>query len=60
LKDIFHNDVKNIDENILKYIVTNVSVFFKIPSPKIRKEYSMREIIEMFIDILYYNKHSEK
>jgi hypothetical protein len=40
----------------VKKVVTNVSLYFKIPSPQLKKEYTFRQITEMYVDILYGDK----
>jgi len=40
----------------LQHFYTNVAIFYKIPSPLLKKKYTLSEIKEMYIDILYYNK----
>ena len=59
MNEVFYQQIKDRDSP-LKHMYTNVAVFYKIPSPRLRKEYTFSEIKEMYIDILYYNKKMPK
>ena len=57
--EIFYDEIKSRDLG-QNHIYTNVAVFYKIPSPKLKKEYKFSEVKEMYIDLLYYNKYLRK
>ena len=59
VKDLFHDQLKILDNNLLKHIYANVSVFYKIPPSDLRRKYKFSEVKEMFVDIIYYQSKTE-
>ena len=56
---IFESKIADRDRGI-KHLITNVSVFYKIPLPELEKKYKISQIKEMYIDVLYYNKKNKE
>jgi hypothetical protein len=58
-EEIFYDKIKSRGIG-LEHIYTNVAIFYKIPSPILKQKYKFSVVKEMYIDVLYYNKHNKK
>ena len=59
MEEVFYDALKEIDQDMLKHIKTNVSIFYKIPTSEINKM-KFTELKNNFVNILYYNKKQKE
>ena len=45
--------LKERHNNLYKNIIAQVATYYKIPSPKLKSEFTYREIVEMYVDVLF-------
>lgn len=59
IKDLFYFQLKELDNNLLKHIWANVSIFYKIPPPDLKRKYTFSEVKDMYINVIYYQEKNK-
>lgn len=52
---IFYDRIKERDYGD-SHVYTEVSIFFKKTKKELKRDYTRREVIDMYVDIVYHNK----